>query len=170
VKQVALQPKHRQAEHFELHGPFASAGDDAEPKVYDQDPDVFTKVVTGVLNGHWMQLAPVSLRKIDQIGLRLKPKSKGTIEFHFDSVTGPEAAAPLSVDKNGGRWVEYFTPVTTNDRTGGHTLYIVFKSTDAAAEIADINWVDFEGQGVTFEPRVPRGPEEPRIPVSDLRY
>ncbi|MFR9727211.1 ThuA domain-containing protein [Streptomyces sp. MS19] len=145
---VVLQPKHREAEHYDTTGRLDSAGGGGDPGVSTEttgDSAGGGQNIGHIDNGDWWAWDPTNLTGIDSITLRAASPTLGaTVEVRTgDPDTGPTVAT-LQVQPTGD-WQVYadVTADTTGTPASG-PLYFV-KTTGEL----NVNWVTFNGQGIT---------------------
>ncbi|RMI45604.1 ThuA domain-containing protein [Streptomyces triticirhizae] len=147
---LVLQPKHREAEHFDATGRLESAGGGGDPGVSVEDtgdPAGGGKNIGHIDNGDWWAWEPTNLTHIDEVGLRAATNQLGaTVEVRTGNPdTGPTVAT-IEMESTGD-WQVYqdFTGALSGDSlTASGPLYFVKTSGEL-----NVNWVEFIGQGVT---------------------
>ncbi|MDT0344817.1 ThuA domain-containing protein [Streptomyces litchfieldiae] len=150
---LVLQPKHRQAEHFDETGRLTSSTGGGTPGVQREatgDTAGGGQNIGHIEDGDWWAWDPANLTGIEEIGLRAaSPTAGATVEVRTgDPDTGPTVAT-LHVPATGA-WQTYqdvTAPVSDPSTTSG-PLYFV-KTTGQL----NVNWVDFTGRGVTDNQR-----------------
>ncbi|MFE2045972.1 ThuA domain-containing protein [Streptomyces sp. NPDC059477] len=152
---LVLQPKHREAEHFDTTGRIASAPGGADIGVGvgpTGDSAGGGQNIGWIENGDYWSWDPVNLTNIDEISLRAASPTHGaTVEVRTGSPEGP-AVATIKTTPTGG-WQTYQNfkaPVSGASATDSGPLYFV----KITGEL-NVNWVDFIGQGVTEETPAP---------------
>jgi cytochrome c len=146
--QVVLQPKHRQAEHFNNSSGIrvvSQAGAEAGARIGDID------------NNDWISFTPMNLTGINQVSFRVSsPGPGGTIELRSGSPTGA-LVATATVGSTGG-WDSYasLAPVAVTRPAGTVELFVVFKSSSTAPY--DLDSITFVGPGVGTPGTVTGGP------------
>ncbi len=108
-------------------------------------------------DGDWWSFDPTNLSNVDSIGFRVASASSGgTIEVHAGATDGPlvgSVVAPVT-----GDWQTY-TDVTltlSDPPTTSGPLYFVARrpaGSDNTGGLFNVNWVDFDGRGVTDNQR-----------------
>ncbi|MEO3749616.1 ThuA domain-containing protein [Streptomyces sp. B6B3] len=147
---LVLQPKHREAEHFDTTGRLDSSTAGGAPGVTPEatgDTAGGGQNVGHIEDGDWWAWDPANLTGIDEVSLRAaSPTDGATVEVRTgDPDTGPTVAT-IQVEPTGD-WQVYgdFTAQVAGDTaTTSGPLYFV-KTTGQL----NANWVDFTGQGIT---------------------
>ncbi|WP_426594786.1 ThuA domain-containing protein [Cellulomonas sp. McL0617] len=164
---VVLQDKHHQAEHYDSTGRLpgsASTGDPGVQKETTSDPAGGTQNIGFIEPDDWFAFARVNLSGIDRIQVRAASPADGGADFNIrwnDPVGGP-LLGTVHVDNTGG-W-QTFQNVgvdLANRPTGTGTIYFVAAKPGTTGSVANVNWVDFIGKGVTAN-------ERPVITAADL--
>jgi PKD repeat protein/type 1 glutamine amidotransferase len=158
--QAILQPKHKQAEFFTQTGRVADAAGTGDPGVQVEtasDTAGGFKDIGFIEDGDWWSFDPANLSNVDSMGFRVSSGSSGgTIEVHSGATDGPlvgSVAAPVT-----GDWQTY-TDVTLaldNPPTTSGPLFFVARrpaGSDNTGGLFNVNWVDFNGKGVTDNQR-----------------
>ncbi|SFD72171.1 ThuA domain-containing protein [Streptomyces aidingensis] len=151
---LVLQPKHREAEHFDATGRLASSTAGGDPGVQREttgDTAGGGQNIGYIEDGDWWAWDPANLTGIEEIGLRAASPSAGaTVEVRTgDPDTGP-AVAVIEVAATGDWQVygDFTAPVSGASATASGPLYFV-KTTGQL----NVNWVEFTGRGVTENQR-----------------
>ncbi|MDT0265330.1 ThuA domain-containing protein [Streptomyces sp. DSM 44915] len=146
---LVLQPKHREAEHFDATGRLADADSDGDPGVIVEETGDSAgggDNIGYIEDGDWWAWEPTNLTAIDEIGLRAASPDQGaTVEVRTgDPDTGPTVAT-IEVAATGD-WQVYqdFTGPVSDAEPASGPLYFVKTSGQL-----NVNWVEFIGQGVT---------------------
>lgn len=150
---LVLQPKHREAEHFDTTGRLRSSTAGGDPGVI-REPTGDTagggQNIGFIEDGDWWAWNPTNLTGIEEIGLRAASPSAGaTVEVRTgDPDTGPTVAT-VQVGATGD-WQVYddFTAPVSGASTTTGPLYFV-KTTGQL----NVNWVTFIGRGITENER-----------------
>jgi glucose/arabinose dehydrogenase/PKD repeat protein len=150
---IVLQPKRREAEHFDSTGrlPGSPAGGDPGVQV-ETTGDVLGggQNIGWIDDGDWWAWDPMNLTAIDEITLRgASPSAGATVEVRTGDPDGPTVAT-IEVAATGDWQVYgYFTGVVDGaTATTSGPLYFV-----KTAGQLNVNWVDFHGKGVTENQR-----------------
>ncbi|GAB1510462.1 ThuA domain-containing protein [Actinophytocola sp. KF-1] len=139
---VTLEPKHKEAEHFERTGGV---------QVLDRADASAGKRLGEIEHGDWVAYDPVNLTGIDSVTVTASSGGiGGKIEFRADAPDGRLLGAVDVANTGGwGTTVDLTVPLTDPGRTV--TLYAVFVNPAWTPEQADLMSVDelqFNGQGV----------------------
>ena len=136
-----LQPKRKQAEHYtrqsgvrlEVTGDEAGGGQN----------------IGFIAHGDWISFAPMNLQGIESLNYRVASAGiGGRIEVRVDSLRGP----PISTVRVGstGDWQVYTDLAAPLANPGGtHELFFIFRRNPGDDGLFNINWIDFEGPGVS---------------------
>ncbi|WP_207957741.1 ThuA domain-containing protein [Streptomyces sp. YIM 98790] len=151
---LVLQPKHREAEHFDTTGRLASSTAGGDPGVVREttgDTAGGGQNIGYIEDGDWWAWNPANLTGIEEIGLRAaSPTAGATVEVRTgDPDTGPTVAT-IDVAATGDWQVygDFTAPVSGASATVSGPLYFV-KTTGQL----NVNWVEFTGRGVTENQR-----------------
>ena len=139
-----LQPKRKQAEHYTRQSGIRleTAGDEAGGG----------QNIGFIAHGDWISFAPMNLEGIESLNYRVASAGLGgRIEVRVDSLRGP----PISTVRVGstGAWQVYTdlaAPIA--DPGGTHELFFIFRRNPGDDGLFNINWIDFEGPGVSRPP------------------
>ena len=149
--QAILQPKRKQAEHFDSTGraPGATAGGDpgVQPETAS-DPEGGGQSIAFIENGDYVSYRPFNLEEIDSLRFRVSSGSTGgTIEVRLDGPAG-ELVGTAEVTPTGG-WqnYEYVEMALPTPPQGTHELFLVFRHPTEQAGLMNVNWIDFHGKG-----------------------
>ena len=158
-----LQPKRKQAEHYTRQSGvlLETTGDEAGGG----------QNIGFITHGDWISFAPMNLAGIESLNYRVASAGLGgRIEVRVDSLKGP----PISTVRVGGTgdWQVYTDLAAPIANIGGtHELFFVFRRNPGDDGLFNINWIDFEGPGVsrppgtakTAKPRLGPLPDDPAI-------
>ncbi|PZF82474.1 PKD domain-containing protein [Jiangella anatolica] len=148
-----LQPKRREAEHFDLTGRLEGSTSGGDPGVQRETTG---DVLGGGQNigfiepGDWWAWDPMNLTGIDSITLRAAtPSGPSTVEVRTGSPDGPTVAT-INVTPTGA-WQTYgdFTG-TVSGETADDSGPLYFVNVSGGL---NVNWIDFNGRGVTDNQR-----------------
>ncbi|MDT0316926.1 ThuA domain-containing protein [Streptomyces millisiae] len=147
---LVLQPKHREAEHFDATGRLESAPGGGVPGVQPEttgDSAGGGRNIGHMEDGDWWAWDRTNLTGIEEIGLRAaSPEAGATVEVRTgDPDTGPTVAT-IQVPPTGD-WQVYQDVTATIDPAAepvGGPLYFV-KTTGQL----NVNWVEFIGPGIS---------------------
>ena len=139
-----LQPKRKQAEHYTRQSGvlLETTGDEAGGG----------QNIGFIAHGDWISFAPMNLEGIESLNYRVASAGLGgRIEVRVDSLKGP----PISAVRVGstGAWQVYTdlaAPIA--DPGGTHELFFVFIRNPGDDGLFNINWIDFQGPGVSRPP------------------
>ena len=135
-------PRHKQAEFCTINPSVALTP--------TRDPSGGGLDVINITNGSYISLAPACLTNINGITFRVASSGLGgRIETHADSVTGP-LLGTVSVPFTGGAYTNVSATVTDPD--GTHTLYFVFLRNPGDVNLFTLNWLEFQGPGLSLSP------------------
>ncbi len=149
-----LQPKRKQAEHYTRQSGvlLETTGDEAGGG----------QNIGFIAHGDWISFAPMNLAGIESLSYRVASAGLGgRIEVRVDSLKGP----PISTVRVGGTgaWQVYTdlaAPIA--DPGGTHELFFVFLRNPGDDGLFNINWIDFQGSGVSRPPATVVAPESRR--------
>jgi PKD repeat protein/glucose/arabinose dehydrogenase len=147
---AVLHPKRVQAEFWERTGRTADSTAPNAPGVQNTgsgDPAGGGNAIGYIDDGDWVSYGPMSLTRIDAISYRAGSPSGMTIEVRRGSPTG-DVVAEAEVPATGGygNYVGVTVPV---EGTGSHELFFVFRGPEGSHDLANVNWIDFEGRGAS---------------------
>ena len=139
-----LQPKRKQAEHYTRQSGvlLETTGDEAGGG----------QNIGFIAHGDWISFAPMNLEGIESLNYRVASAGLGgRIEVRVDSLKGP----PISAVRVGstGDWQVYTNleaPIA--DPGGTHELFFIFRRNPGDDGLFNINWIDFQGPGVSRPP------------------
>ena len=139
-----LQPKRKQAEHYTRQSGILleTTGDEAGGG----------QNIGFIAHGDWISFTPMNLEGIESLNYRVASAGLGgRIEVRVDSLRGP----PISAVRVGstGDWQVYTDLAAPIANPGGtHELFFVFRRNPGDDGLFNINWIDFQGQGVSRPP------------------
>jgi cytochrome c len=137
-----FQPRHKQAEFYSSSSGVAS-GPTGDPGGGGLD-------IINITNGSFIAISPVNLTAITGIIYRVASSGfGGRIETHVDSPAGPLIGTAF-VPFTAGIYTNITVPVT--DPGGTHTLYFVFLRNPGDANLFVLNWLEFQGAGLSLSP------------------
>ena len=139
-----LQPKLKQAEFFT-----SMSGVQVQPT---GDTLGGGQNVGYINNGDWIAFYPMNLRSINSVTYRVASAGLGgTIEVRAGSPTGTLlSTATIAVTGDWQNYTDVTAPIT--DPGGTHTLYFVFKGNAGQPGLFNLNWIEFNGPGVSTPP------------------
>ncbi|GII59698.1 hypothetical protein Pth03_80870 [Planotetraspora thailandica] len=157
--QVILQPKRKQAEFYSTTGRVPDGTGTGDPGVKVEtasDPQGGFEDIGFIEDGDFWSVTPANLSGIGRITFRAASDTTGgVIEIHSGTADGP-LVGKATVPNTGG-WQTYQNfPVdlTTPPTTTGPLFFVVRKPAGGNNDsLLNVNWVDFEGQGVTDNQR-----------------
>ncbi len=139
-----LQPKRKQAEHYTRQ-----SGVLLEPT---GDAAGGGQNIGFIAHGDWISFAPMNLAGIESLNYRVASAGLGgRIEVRVDSLTGPLISA-VRVGSTGGWQVYSDLAAPIADPGGTHELFFVFERNSGDDGLFNINWIDFQGAGVSRPP------------------
>ncbi|MGP3970053.1 ThuA domain-containing protein [Streptomyces sp. 6N223] len=151
---IVLQPKHREAEHFDTTGRLTTSAAGGDPGVVAEttgDTAGGGQNIGFIEDGDWWAWDPANLTNIEEISLRAaSPTAGATVEVRTgDPDTGPTVAT-IQVEPTGAwqTYGDFAAPVSGPSATTSGPLYFVKTSGEL-----NVNWVDFDGRGVTDNQR-----------------
>ncbi len=144
-KSVLLHFKRIEAEHVDYIGSWndVMAQSTMDPLGGDLN-------VAWINDGSWICWNQMNLMNITSLTYRVASAGLGgRIEIHQDSTTGPMVGAPTNIPVTGGwqTWQNVSTSVT--DPGGTHKLCFVFRRNATDKLLFNLNWIDFNGSGVS---------------------
>jgi len=133
-------PRHKQAEFCTTNGGVTTAlTSDASGGGLD---------VVNIHHGSFVGLWPVNLTSITGITYRVASTGLGgRIETHVDSLSGPLISTGY-VPFTAGAYTNITVPIS--DPGGTHTLYFVFLRNPGDANLFVLNWLEFQGPGLSL--------------------
>ncbi|WP_405087031.1 ThuA domain-containing protein [Microbispora sp. NBC_01389] len=159
--QVILQPKHKQAEHFNATGRVTGGvGTDAAGVTVEDTTDTAggNKAIANIQDGDWWSFDPVNLTGMTAIRLRASSAGAGgTVQIRQGNPDDGTLIGSVDITPT-GNW-QTFKDVTVNltnpPTTSGPLYFVVRKPASAAnnAFLLNFNWVDFIGKGATENQR-----------------
>ena len=148
-----LQPKRLQAEFFTDTGrlPGSTSGGDAGVQREGTGDSAGGGQNIGFIEpDDWWAFEPVSLTNISAVDLRAASPEGGTVSVRWGAPDGPEIGS-ASVPATGDWQVYADVPAELHDvPEGAGTIYFV-----QTAGQSNVNWLDFEGDGVAYLPPTP---------------
>ncbi|RAW17647.1 PQQ-dependent sugar dehydrogenase [Phytoactinopolyspora halophila] len=150
---LVLQPKRRQAEHFDDTGRLAGSDSGGDPGVQVQDTGDTAgggQNIGWIEPDDWWAWEPMNLTDMDGITLRAaSPNDGATVEVRTGAPDGP-AVSTIEVDATGDWQVydEFTGEISGETATQSGPLYFVLIDGQL-----NVNWVDFGGKGVTENQR-----------------
>ncbi|TDC07407.1 carbohydrate-binding protein [Streptomyces sp. 8K308] len=146
---IVLQPKHREAEHFDATGRLESAPGGGTPGVQSEttgDPAGGGRNIGHIDDGDWWAWNRTNLTGIEEIGLRAaSPDAGATVEIRTGDPDTGSTVATIHVPPTGD-WQVYQDVTAQVDPAAAPVsgpLYLV-KTTGQL----NVNWVDFIGPGI----------------------
>ncbi|WP_324650821.1 ThuA domain-containing protein [Georgenia sp. H159] len=143
---IVLQPKHKEAEYFSDTGRLEGSTSTGDPGVQLED----TTDVGGGQNvgfaevDDWFAFDPTNLTNIDTIRVRGASEPGGVLDIRTGAPDGPSIGS-VTVPAGGWQsWGNYDVELSEDVTTESGPLYFV--TTEGQA---NVNWVEFIGQGVT---------------------
>ncbi|MFI6030392.1 ThuA domain-containing protein [Amycolatopsis magusensis] len=145
---LTLEPKRKEAEHHEGTG-----GPNGGVQVISNSGASAGKRLGEIEHGDWVAYDPINLKGIGSVTVGAGSGGLGgTIEFRADSPTGQLLGS--AVIPNTGGWGNLVSPtVPLTDPGRPVKLHAVFVNPDwtpAKADLLSLDWVQFNGQGVTL--------------------
>lgn len=138
-----LQPKRKQAEFFTRSRGIRLG--------LTRDPAGGGRNIGHITHGDWASYAPMTLLNIRSVTYRWASAGRGgRIEVHVGSPTGPEISDTGYIAPTGG-WQQYrnvTAPIV--DPGGTRALFFVFRHKPGADDLFNLNWISFNGTGVSF--------------------
>ncbi|WP_447007282.1 ThuA domain-containing protein [Saccharothrix isguenensis] len=156
---LVLQPKHKEAEFHTGTGRAADGvGDDTAGVQQETTSDTGGGQNIGfITDGDYFSLAPANLAGIDQVRFRVASGSGGgLIEIRVGAPDGPLAGTATFGGTGGWQNWTTVTADVVDDPPAGSELYFVVRrpqGSTTTSYLANINWLQFEGQGVTHNRR-----------------
>ncbi|MFD1146818.1 ThuA domain-containing protein [Saccharothrix hoggarensis] len=156
---LVLQPKHKEAEFYEESGRApGGVGDDAAGVQRENTTDTGGGQNIGfITDGDYFSLAPANLTGIDQVRFRVASGSGGgLVEIRVGAPDGPVAGTATFGGTGGWQNWTTVTAELADNPPAGSKLYFVTRrpqGSTTTSYLANINWVEFVGQGVTHNRR-----------------
>ena len=142
--EVVLQPKRKQAEHFDRQQGVATEA--------TTDPLGGTRNLSNIDAGDHVSYEPISLSGVPRLRFRVASGGAGgTIEARLDSPTGPLAGS-VDVPVTGGwqQWQFVDMDIAESAQEGSHELFLVFTNANPSATgLFNVNFFDAAGKGVS---------------------
>ncbi|WP_405806200.1 PQQ-dependent sugar dehydrogenase [Streptomyces sp. NBC_01187] len=129
--QSVLQPKHRQAEHFDTSSDGVTKG--------ELEGAEGGKAVTGAKNGQWISFDPYASAGLTKLSARVSGKAEGAIEVRANAPDGPVLGTAKVTAGSG--WSDVSADLTGGPE-GADKLYLVFTGGSGAL-------IDFDSFSVT---------------------
>ncbi|MCP3424288.1 ThuA domain-containing protein [Nocardioides pinisoli] len=152
--EVVLQPKRKQAEHFDSQQGVATEA--------ATDPLGGSRNLSNIDAGDHVSYAPISLYQVPKLRFRVASAGAGgTIEARLDSPTGPLAGS-VDVPVTGGwqQWQFVDMDIAASAQEGSHELFLVFTNDNPSATgLFNVNFFDAAGKGVSVNSRPQVGAE-----------
>ncbi len=137
-----LQPKRKQAEYYD-----DQSGVVVRPS---NEPGGHGAHVSEIEDGDWIAIEPADLRGIDSVTYRWSSLGLGgRIEVHVDAPDGPLISDTGMILPTGDDQVYQDVTAPISDPGGTHKLYFVFKNVPLVPRLFNINWIDFNGVGIS---------------------
>ena len=137
-----FQPRHKQAEFCATNSTVAAAA--------TSDPSGGGLDIIPLTNGSYISLFPVNLTNLTGITFRVAGTGAGgRVETRVDAPTG-SLLSTADVPGNGG----VYTNITASfsPPLGTHTLYFVFLRNPGDTNLFALNWLEFQGAGLSLSP------------------
>jgi len=144
-KTTLLHFKRIEAEHVDFIGSWNDVATEAT-----MDPLGGNLNVAFINDGSWICWNQMNLLNITSITYRVASAGLGgRIEIHQDSITGAMVGTPATIPVTGAwqNWQDVNVPIT--DPGGTHKLCFVFKRNPNDKLLFNVNWIDFNGNGVS---------------------
>ncbi|MDB6017906.1 MAG: domain containing protein [Pedosphaera sp.] len=148
-----FQPRHKQAEFFSSSSGGLTNAPTGDPAGGGLDR-------ANIAHGSYITFNPVNLTNINAITYRVASSLGGRIEAHLDSAAGP-LISTANVPFTGGAYTNLTVPVA--DPGGTHALYLVFLRNPGDINLFVVNWLEFQGPGLSLSP-TPFGGQARAIP------
>src|SRR5690606_9253992 len=143
---ILLQPKQKEAEYFSETGrlPGSTSSGDAGWELEDTEDVGGGQNIGFAEVDDWFSFEPVNLTGIDSIRVRGASEPGGTIDIRTGAPDG-ESIGSITIPAGGWQtWGNYDIDLPDDVTTETGPLYFVI-----TAGQANVNWVEFIGQGVT---------------------
>ncbi|MBI3852950.1 MAG: ThuA domain-containing protein [Verrucomicrobia bacterium] len=135
-----LQPKHKQAEFFTT-----GSGVLTQPT---SDPNGGGLDIVGIDHGDYISFSPMNLTNINAVIYRVAAGGLGgRIEVHMDS-PGGALISTANIPVTGGSYTNVTAAITNSG--GTHELFFVFLRNSGDAGLFVLNWLEFQGNGVSL--------------------
>ena len=142
IASYVFPPRHKQAEFCTTNNNVSTA--------LTADPAGGGLDITGINHGSFIGLWPVNLTNINGITFRVASSGVGgRIETHVDSTNGP-LISTANIPPTGGIYTNISVPIS--DPGGTHTLYFVFLRNPGDKNLFVLNWLEFQGPGLSLSP------------------
>ncbi|NUT91413.1 MAG: PKD domain-containing protein, partial [Saccharothrix sp.] len=156
---LVLQPKHKEAEYYTSTGRTADGiGEDSAGVQKETTTDTGGGQNIGfITDGDWFALRPATLQGIDQVRFRVAGASDGgRLEVRVGAPDGPLAGTATFAGTGGWQTWTTVTAEIADDVPAGSELFFVTRrpeGTSTTGYLANLNWVEFAGRGVTHNQR-----------------
>ncbi|WP_309112821.1 ThuA domain-containing protein [Saccharothrix sp.] len=156
---LVLQPKHKEAEYYTATGRTADGiGEDSPGVQRETTSDTGGGQNIGfITDGDWFSLRPATLQGIDQVRFRVAGASGGgRLEVRAGAPDGPLAGTATFAGTGGWQTWTTVTADIADDVPSGSELFFVIRrpeGTSTTGYLANLNWVEFAGRGVTHNQR-----------------
>ncbi|MEM7167740.1 MAG: malectin domain-containing carbohydrate-binding protein [Planctomycetota bacterium] len=143
-EQIKLHPKRKEAEFFD-----SANAVQILPNSDSLSGGLFA--VRALTVGSYIEFEGRNLQGIDGVLYRVASDSAGgTIELRLGSPTGPVLSVATVPDTGGtNQWSDLLVPLTNPG--GKHDLYFLFQGSVGATNLFDLNYVEFQGAGVSTD-------------------
>jgi len=139
---AVFQPRHKQAEFCVLNGSVATTT--------TSDPSGGGLDIVNITNGSYVSLFPMNLTNLNGVIFRVASSGAGgRIETHVDSVSGT-LISTAQIPATGGAYSNIAASIV--DPHGTHTLYFVFLRNPGDTNLFALNWIEFQGPGLSLSP------------------
>jgi cytochrome c len=134
-----LQPRRKEAENFTHQSGVSNAITGDVSGGHD---------LVSIDHGDFVGFYPFNFTNITGVSFRVAATAAGgKIEMHLDS-PGGTLLGIASVPNSAGSYTNVTVPIT--DPGGTHELYLVFTRNEAATDLFKLNWMEFQGDGVSL--------------------
>ncbi|PFG40131.1 uncharacterized protein DUF1349 [Georgenia soli] len=143
---IILQPKKKEAEFFSSTGRLAGSTSTGDPGVQTEDTSDTGggKNIGYIEPGDWFSFEPVNLSGIDSLRVRGASQPGGVMDVRTGAPDGPSIGT-ITIPAGGWQtWADHTLELPDDVTT--ETTEIFFVATSGQY---NVNWVEFEGQGVT---------------------
>nr|WP_274388033.1 ThuA domain-containing protein [Salsipaludibacter albus] len=142
---IQLQPKHRQAEHFDETG---SIDGDTTAAIIGAGGAEGDARVGDIQDGEWIRFSPVNFQGIESMDFRVSSGGAGgDIEVRVDAPDGP-LVATVAVTDTGSYDTYEMVSADVTDPGGTHDMYLVFTNPDADGALFDVDAFWARGKGI----------------------
>ena len=144
--QVILQPRRKQAEHY-------SSASDVQTAATADDNGL--RDVTWIDDGDFLLYTPLNFTNVNALTLRVGVVLPGSrVELRLNSTTGP-LIGTAELPATSGGYTNTTIPIT--DPGGTHALVLLFLNDQNPTGLCRVNWLQFEGDGITVNQPPYRG-------------